>query len=424
MRESFARAWRGNVVHLAAAGLLMAVAAVELAISTGFGSMTWTARLLTTAYMLAAVSLPLAPVPASAAIVVAALAEALLPMFIIGDVHVHALWGLGYALIVLAVERSVWVSAIIALAFCVVSVVRDGELSTGAGGPGAFDLPARITVPFVLVALGAGMTVHLWRKVRADRAAAEMRRRLLEQENAQYAERLNMLHQLHDSVAGTLTYALMLCRRGRTEGDVAQYQYVESAIEEALDHMRREVIEPTRRLVDAHGTAPDGKPAVTASPMSPDAIDVQLGRIATRLRQLGYRCETLLRGDRTTLPEDRAIVIARTIEEIGNNILKHGEPGYCAITVTIDGDGAATIWSSNLAEPGRTRSADGTNGNGEGLDLIRRSIRPFGGRLVTSCEDDEWTTVVTIPAAGEDVAPGTGTAAVAESDHSDDRDAR
>ena len=430
MRELLIRAWRGNAVHLAAAGVLMVVAAAELAMLKGIGTMTLVCQLFTVAYMLAVSALPLVPVQASVVIIVAALAESAMPGFLLGDGYVHAQWGFVYALIVLAVERSVWIPSIIVVALCVFLIARGGNLDESMAGPGLFNLPARVAVPFMLVALAVCVIIYLLHKAVSERLrereAAEARQRLLEQENAQYLERLNVLHQLHDSVAGTLTYALMLCRRGRSEGDVDQYRYVENAIGEALDHMRREVIEPTRRLIDER----DGMnvPTVVGGPSArlrpagePGMIDLQLGKTATRLRRLGFQCETLLRGDVAGLSPELAALVARTLEEIGNNVLKHGKIGYCAITVTVGNDGSVRIWSSNMTDAEQPQVAGSTgeahssvvsssadsedcsdnaarsSESCEGLALIRRSVRPFGGTLTTSCEGGEWTVVVTIP---------------------------
>lgn len=230
------------------------------------------------------------------------------------------------------------------------------------------------------------------------------------------------------------------CAAGGDPKETWVSRYVENAIGEALDHMRREVIEPTRRLIDER----DGMnvPTVVGGPSAglrpadePGMIDLQLGKTATRLRSLGFQCETLLRGDVAGLSPELAALVARTLEEIGNNVLKHGKIGYCAITVTVGDDGSVRIWSSNMTDAeqpqvaGSTGEADSnvvsssadsedcsdnaarSSESSEGLALICRSVRPFGGTLTTSCEGGEWTVVVTIPSGVRvgDVRPANDT---------------
>ncbi|KAA8821668.1 sensor histidine kinase [Bifidobacterium vespertilionis] len=415
---------RPRAMHIVAVFVCLSLAVSELDAS-GFDWMTWPSRIISIAYMASLVVLPIFPVPSSVAIAMVALAQMLMPVRVLGYVTIQSLWGLWYALIVLALERSVWASGAIVAAFALLSVAQ-GERPFRWG---IMHVSVMGMLPFFLIALAVGASMHVWRTTAREQARAQAEaaaeHALLEQRNRQQQERLNMLHQLHDSVAGTLTYAVMQCREAQldcSEEQRIQYERIESTVEDALNVMRSRVIEPTRRLMREDRLENDGKSDISGgadavrpvrAAVSPvdasvpsDDVDARtildmLDHVAKRLRHSGYRCETLLRGDSSLLGDHATAIVRQALEEIGNNILKHGVRGYCVIMVTC-AERKVTVWSSNIVDGSHCVGDRGgkthvPQHDGLGLELIRRRVALLGGSLATSCEDGEWTTIVTIP---------------------------
>ncbi|NEG77724.1 sensor histidine kinase [Bifidobacterium avesanii] len=364
------------------------------------------------AYALALLALPLRPVAASAAIVVVTLAEVMMPM---DSWAVQSMWGLWYALIVLTMRGLLWpaVAAIVVLS-CLSLAQGDRMLIT------TFHPSMMLMLPFLVVACMLGLGMRMWRLEMRRKERAEARRALLERENAQYRERLDLLHRLHGEVAGSLAYAVLLCRRMREENgrsaeadsDSAGYAArVEEAVTQALGSLRHGVIEPTRRLVEEGPPvgAADGHPSegTAASGDAMATIRRHVERAADRLRGVGLPCETVVRGDPSGLDGERAALIVRVVDEMGNNMVKYAVPGPCAIAVVADDAGGVRVWSSNACAGANAGEAEdaGEVGDGEsslsggtGLALLRDSLAVYGGSLTVSREDDIWTASAVLPA--------------------------
>lgn len=400
-------------------------------------------------YMAALVALPFKPVPSAVAIVIVTVAEGLLP----SDAFVQSLWGFCYALAVFAMEGLIVPAAAAVAVVCGIAWAQGDRPMWPVFHHSSFEM-----LPFMLFAAALGVSLRMWRVSVREHSRAEARHELLLQENRQYGERLRLLHELHGSVAGSLTYAIWLCRelgddRGDGQGGMdpsalrERACQVEGVLAQTLGTLRREVIDPTRRLVDEHeGTvaAPDGEAAgrsggnptgegESAADVDGLAGNAEIGaivverrmrQIADRLNTVGLRCETLTRGDLTVMGAARLDLMVRIIDEMGNNMLKYASPGPCAIAVTMMSDGSgARIWSSNMcAGAGAAGGADTSGGladgssvgpeppdgsaspvddplsGGVGLPLMRRSLKPYGGTVTASREEGEWSIAVMLPA--------------------------
>lgn len=404
------RALRPRIMHVVAALACLGMATTELN-AFGFDRMNWPARIVSGAYLLALVALPVLPVPASVTIVIVTFAELIGPSHLFAYGYVQSIWGFWYALVVITLERSVWIAASMLGMAGAISLAQGERLFRW----GIMHMTVMTMMPFLLIAMALGATMRVWRSAMRERSQAEASRRLLEQENRQQQERLAMLHQLHDSVAGSLAYAVMLCRQAERDasGDAArlrQVRRIEEAVDQALTGMRREVIEPTRRLLDGRSDDPSVSGVDVPEALAPGrttryTVEQALERTEARLRSLGYDCDTLLRGDCGHLSELRLAFVGRAVTEIGNNIVRHGRPGYCAITVRVTDDGGMRIWSSNPVDgAGVSRGAAVTGG--EGLALIRRDVEASGGMMTCGLDDGAWTVSIAMPA--EACGHGTG----------------
>lgn len=513
---------RMDAVNAVAAAICLAAALNEWIRVDGL--MTWPDVAVSVVYVAALLALPLLPVPASVTIVLVTLSEVMMPQ---DSWAVPSIWGLWYAMIVLAMHGLLWPAlASIAVLSCL-SWMKGDRLTIAMFHPSMM-----LMLPFLIVACMLGLGMRMWRLETRRRERAEARRMLLERENAQYRERLDLLHELHGSVAGSLAYAVLVCRQMREECDVPagadtpdsaaadpgvhaedarfaalreESWQAEQAVTRVLESLRREVIEPTKRLVaqrpaggsacvaaggetggavtaaggpaagsadgladdltdgaaaksaggaacvaadgeaggavatvggaaddSAHGLtagvadgmagnaavaadAQDG-PSLSGREVSADhtaAVERHVREASDRLRALGFRCETLVRGDLSGLDGRGTEMVARIVDEAGNNIAKYGLPGCCAIAVTADGPARRVrVWSSNdCAGDGGMHACSDVRGDsgpsalsgGTGLDLLRRSLATVGGSLTTACEDGVWTVAATVPMAGSPV---------------------
>lgn len=164
--------------------------------------------------------------------------------------------GAVYALAALAWRRrtatAVICVGVIALAganqsFPFVSLVRGVLTYTPRGAAIRFALASENLVPYI-VAIAVGYGLRRWQEW-------EARREQLRRDAALQAERLRLLHSLHDSVAGSLSYAVLQCRNtayGLPQDDPQRARLVglEHHLEAILVTLRREVIEPAKQVLD------------------------------------------------------------------------------------------------------------------------------------------------------------------------------
>ncbi|MCH3975817.1 MULTISPECIES: hypothetical protein [Bifidobacterium] len=108
-------------------------------------------------------------------------------------------------------------------------------------------LDSESLVPYI-VAIAVGYGLRRWQEW-------EARREKLRRDAALQAERLRLLHSLHDSVAGSLSYAVLQCRNTAYElpQDDSQRAWLiglEHHLEAILVTLRSEVIEPAKQVLD------------------------------------------------------------------------------------------------------------------------------------------------------------------------------
>lgn len=260
---------------------------------------------------------------------------------------------------------------------------------------------------------------------------AQARRRLAEQRLRTERERLAMVRVLHDSVANTMSYALLRCRaiedaEGMTGDLLVELRDVEHAMEQALGELRSKILE-SRPLADAVAESRSGHGASPAT-VHRDVLQ-RLDLIDSRLRKLGFSGHSMCVGDIAALPGDVAHTIVRAVSEIGMNIVKYGEPGEYSLAVAISHGGANIIAVNrcrgnerpNFRNADSDSPSDGSTGetcsryrrrrsgpgddaglnmalrSGHGLASIRGEVQRLGGTVSVCEENGEWSIAVCIP---------------------------
>lgn len=421
--------WK-RIMHGSAAAICLLMACSEWRL-LGFAGLQWQGMLVSVMYLLALVALPVRPVPASVMIVIVTLAEVMLPP----DIRfVQSMWGLCYALIVLAMDRRTMVSVASIVVMAALSFVQGDESLLLVIHPSFMTM-----LPFLVVACAIGCCLRLWVDEVRRREQVEAARAIAEQRNEWYRERLDLLHELHESVAGALTYAVLLCRDMRRDCGAASEsadmsvdgidalrrdsERVEAAVAQSLTSLRNEVIGPVRRkVVDSDLGAVDGDCGVMPKRETMAdgrhvriAVERHARRAAVRLETMGIRCDVLVLGDAPALDRDCLTLTERVIDEFGSNMLKYGRDGDCALVVTLDAqsevasmplpDGSnchaarthafIRVWSSNACD--RSIEHDPALTGATGLALLRRDLAGCGGTLKAANDDGVWTAVAMVP---------------------------
>ncbi|MBW3094802.1 hypothetical protein KIH75_05510 [Bifidobacterium sp. 64T4] len=246
------------------------------------------------------------------------------------------------------------------------------------------------------VALLCGLVVREWQGLL-------LRQRLADREIAYRKEQLRMMHTLHDSVANTLSYAVLLCRSEQGEHD----ERVERLVEQALKALRSEVIVPvTNRIddTDAQSMGALSKASMPDTSRDDDRsrtgeVRAVLKEVSDRLAALGFTGEAMLidRGGCPTRQWGR--LVCTIVGELGSNIAKHAVPGDYAMTVVIDAD-RTTIMSSNGCGDGSRvgkTCGEGVLSSGFGLRDLSNIVRNAGGTAEWCTEDGEWSIAIELP---------------------------
>lgn len=230
---------------------------------------------------------------------------------------------------------------------------------------------------------------------------AQRKRAIAEEQAAHRSEQLRMLHVLHDSVANDLVYAAAQCKSLRTEltdeTSLAKTDDIITALESGLTQLRQQIIEPTKRDIETID-----KPHTEAERIPQSDAQMRIHNttrtIEQRLQQCGFVGNPQIKGDLTAIREDIIDVIDMTIQELGGNIIKYGEPSTYALVIDISADGTVTIVSSNRYRP-RTDEADqpSTPATSHVPVLLADRLRSVGGNMSVSDEEGEWTVYICIP---------------------------
>ncbi|KAB7791340.1 Sensory Transduction Protein Kinase [Bifidobacterium leontopitheci] len=356
----------------------------------------WQDVLFAVLYAVGLIGLSWRPLPACVLLCAVQLGELLLPLDIQGP---DPIWGACLAVIGLAVSRPVGVAASTAvLMMCAVPL---GYWMYGS----AVDMLALSPMLAFAAAFTVGYVSRLRERMTEEHRRIEKARSELERQRRQ----LELVHVLHDSVAGSCAYSIMMCRKLR-DGDHeldADTAFVISDIErtltQTLHELRNTVISPMRSELDGDGAVDDmadrtsqsssgrqDRAAVAGSDVT--ALSSLRWRQAERLATLGFDGTIQLRGP---IAGCREIPLLQTILlEATNNIIAHGSAGPYAIVITAEPDGGFRMSASNqcgAAKPDDQRDH-------HGLTMLRALVETHHGVMRAGATDGEWILYVEIPA--------------------------
>lgn len=200
-------------------------------------------------------------------------------------------------------------------------------------------------------------------------------------------EQLRLLHSAHDSIAGKLAGALMLCRlhgddAGRGDagtGDAKDWATVALLLQQSLNELRGNIIDPIK--VDV-GRPPDSVPIGGMTELEFHNV---VSEIEAMMGMLGFQGSITVRGLAGHVPADKLSTCADVLHEIHTNIIRHGARHYATMVVFGD-DAIVRIISSNPV----IAADNGAGDDGLGLALIRRSVERYDGSVRYAVGDGEW----------------------------------
>ncbi len=320
------------------------------------------------------------PVPAGVGLAMLHMLRTMIPPLIVGPTD---FWGTWLALAVLAYEGPMWLGVSCAVISSGV-VSLQGNRMQGVSSIGVMSLALTYWAAYL-----GGLAVQRWRRSMQRLAHTKE----LEHELAYERERTRMVHTLHDSVAGSLSYIVLLCRQEATDPHLdASYRNhikeVEHLVSATLSQIRTEVLGPAMSKT-VHNQLP-GVPSAQGSEL---ALRCRLANTEAQLAALGFSGHPVVHGDLTCITAERVNVLDQVLAEVGANIAKHGRAGPYVFYLKVAVDGSLTVISSN-SYVDHAQSKDLSSG--VGLTLLRDSVTELGGSLTIAGEDGEWTLAVRI----------------------------
>ena len=309
------------------------------------------------------------PIPASAGILVTHAACAIIPTICDGPSTLYGAW---LACGILAFEIKRFELAITGPLLCALSLPLGYWLG---------DVDYNPSIPVLACSyIGAffvGFAVR-W-KVQTEQRKANL---AIAQKQVQHQQkRLREIHILHDSIAGAMTYAILLCRKEETSGSNDTLAQIEQILIQALHELRTQIISPmaeelepnieedTHRLFQQH-------------------IEAQCRRLGT----LGLTGTPIIRGDLSAVDESVLPPLRTVCTEILNNIAKHGKPGPFAFILSVESD-EVRIFASNPYSDVMNKKIE----NHYGIALIQDFVKQNKGTMTINSENEEWSLSLIIP---------------------------
>lgn len=217
------------------------------------------------------------------------------------------------------------------------------------------------------------------RKQLVSRLSAE--RELLQlrtaHEDALAGERRSIARDLHDILAHDLTVISMQTQvaaaTGTSESRAAALTQISHSASAALHDLRRvlQVLQRENIIEAGPGDAPE--------------LDLESGlqRFTERLRDLGFKVETSIQGDLSSLSQSVEASLYRILQECTTNVVKHGSKGHptndCTIEIEVNTD------TVNLAVTNRTDASQATAAkhatSGTGLISMEDRAATYGGTI-------------------------------------------
>jgi signal transduction histidine kinase len=359
-------------------------------------------------YSLLLVCLPAKPTISCVGMVILNAVITVIPVEIVGPT---AFWGTWFALGLLARRETVWI-ACLCVTVNIVATMSAAIIYYGSVSIGTVGLSCSYMVSFLVGFAIQKQAVAL--RIQKERELSEQR--LLFQD-----ERLENLHVLHDQVAGDLTHIVQRCRLWISDPSISmdeksEISEVEAMVDDVLHRLRTNVIEPARKTLERHheeaGVDADARniaESISSEPVEALAAEAsknadngsrgmstklaeQACRAQRRLSALGFIGHIDIDGDCDQLTAKQLTAVSRLMDELSNNIARHGKPGEYLFRIGL-GIGGFGILASNLCVEGEN---DLDLSGGVGLRLIARTVEGLGGDIQTNTEDGEWTIAIRV----------------------------
>ncbi|MFE7562147.1 sensor histidine kinase [Kitasatospora sp. NPDC057500] len=240
---------------------------------------------------------------------------------------------------------------------------------------------------------GAGLAAARWqrevnanRKLLADRAVAEERRRIA--------------RELHDIVAHHITTMQLMA--GGARANLAKPEVVRDALV-TLESSGRLALREMRQLLNVlrAGDEPD------AAPPSPQPGAEDLGRLVDESRLAGLPTDLDVRGPRRPLPPTVGLTVFRIVQEALTNARKYAGPARATVLLAYRPDGVTVeVRDDGRGVPSQdAEHGPGRGGGGFGLLGMRERVALHGGTLEAGPRPEGGFAVVAeLPLAAEEAA--------------------
>ncbi|ANH90255.1 two-component sensor histidine kinase [Streptomyces sp. SAT1] len=245
-------------------------------------------------------------------------------------------------------------------------------LTPGIAAPGGVLNLTSACVAAVLI-VGAALVVNRWqreteanRRLLADRAVAEERRRIA--------------RELHDIVAHRITTMQLMAGGARANLDHDAGVVREALV--TLEESGRLALREMRQLLDVLRADEDTTTGPDGTPEAPQPGLDDLDRLIKESRQAGQPAVLTVDGDPAPLPQVVGLTLYRIVQEALTNARKHAGPSVpVEVRLTcLPGSVRVTVTDRAEAESAEPAPAPGP-GSGYGLIGMRERVALHGGTL-------------------------------------------
>ncbi len=206
-------------------------------------------------------------------------------------------------------------------------------------------------------------------------------------------EQIQLLSTLHDDVAGSLSYALLLCRNAQHSPAEPAAQSalptICATLEETLQMLRTRVIAPllASATVDAYDDEHDSSNGYAK-------LCQNMLRQQRRLDAAQFTGAITCTGE----PESQlASAVSSMLTELCNNMLKHGTGSY-TVQITFANPTAVSIVAVNdIRADEHDETSHSSQPTHHGMAMLKARVEALDGTIAMENEDNTWMTTIIIP---------------------------
>lgn len=256
---------------------------------------------------------------------------------------------------------------------------------------GSINVPAGIHLPKDLVATlvwAVGVALAIFSGYALGKGAAQ-RELLLRQWREDDKRRRRVLAQsLHDSVAQSLTSAVMRAEALQLAGNVDAASKTE--LEAIADDARASMAEVRRLVRTLDIDSAESRPAEST------ALTTQLADAARYLGSHGFQVEFTPAGSPSRVRPELLLMVHHVLRELTTNIIKYADrDAPVTITASDQPEGVTVTLTNTAAAAPRTVAMH----TGLGLDSATALAASAGARLSVSTDAQRWSTHLRLPAS-------------------------